>query len=84
MDAMLAVLHGCFEGVSDMSRGDPTISLHDVLMSAFAMMALKDPSLLAFERRRIAEEHNLRSVFHIKDIPCDTQMRTRLDVVDPT
>jgi len=52
-------------------------------MSGFAMMALKDPSLLAFERRRTTEEHNLRSVFHIKDIPCDTQMRTRLDVVDP-
>jgi hypothetical protein len=83
MDAMLATLHGCFEGVRDMSRGDATIRLHDVLMSGFAMMALKDPSLLAFERRRIAEEHNLRSVFHIKDIPCDTQMRTRLDVVDP-
>lgn len=83
MDAMLANLHGCFEGVKDMGRGDPTIRLHDVLMSGFAMMALKDPSLLAFERRRIAEEHNLRSVFHIKDIPCDTQMRTRLDVVDP-
>jgi hypothetical protein len=83
MDAMLGVLHGCFEGVKDMSRGDPTIRLHDVLMSGFAMMALKDPSLLAFERRRIAEGHNLRSVFHIKDIPCDTQMRTRLDIVDP-
>lgn len=83
MDAMLATLHGCFQGVKDMSRGDPTISLHDVLMSGFAMMALKDPSLLAFERRRTTEEHNLRSVFHIKDIPCDTQMRTRLDVVDP-
>jgi hypothetical protein len=83
MDAMLATLHGCFEGVRDPSRGEPTIRLHDVLMSGFAMMALKDPSLLAFERRRIVEEHNLRSVFHIKDIPCDTQMRTRLDVVDP-
>jgi hypothetical protein len=83
MDAMLGILHGCFEGVKDMSKGDPTIRLHDVLMSGFAMMALKDPSLLAFERRRIAEEHNLRSIFHIKDIPCDTQMRTRLDIVDP-
>jgi len=83
MDAMLATLHGCFQGVKDMSRGDHTISLHDVLMSGFAMMALKDPSLLAFERRKTNEEHNLRSVFHIKDIPCDTQMRTRLDVVDP-
>jgi hypothetical protein len=83
MDAMLAILHGCFEGVRDTSRGDPTISLHDVLMSGFAMMALKDPSLLAFDRRRIAQDHNLRSVFHIKVIPCDTQMRTRLDGVDP-
>jgi hypothetical protein len=69
--------------VKDMSRGNPAIRLHDVLMSGFAMMALKDPSMLAFERRRIAEEHNLRSVFHIKDIPCDTQMRSRLDLVDP-
>jgi hypothetical protein len=83
MDAMLRVLHGCFQGVKDTSKGDPTIRLHDVLMSGFAMMALKDPSLLAFERRRIAEEHNLRSIFHIKEIPCDTQMRTRLDGVDP-
>jgi hypothetical protein len=83
MDAMLAIVHGCFEGVRDPSKGDPTISLHDVLMSGFAMMALKDPSMLAFERRRIAQEHNLRSAFHIKDIPCDTQMRTRIDVVDP-
>ena len=83
MDAMLATLHRCFEGVRDVSRGEPTIRLDDVLMSGFAMMALKDPSLLAFDRRRIAEEHNLRSVFHIKDIPCDTQMRTRLDGVDP-
>lgn len=83
MDAVLTILHGCFEGVRDPSKGDPTISLHDVLMSGFAMMALKDPSMLAFERRRIALKHNLRSAFHIKDIPCDTQMRTRLDEVDP-
>ena len=82
-DAMVATLHGCFEGVTDTSKGNPPIRLPDVLMSGFAMMALKDPSLLAFDRRRIAEDHNLRSVFHIKDIPCDTQMRTRLDEVDP-
>ena len=85
MDAMLASLHGCFEAVRDPSAGTPEIRLHDILMSGFAMMALKDPSLLAFERRRmdIAEARNLRSVFHIKDIPCDTQMRTRLDVIAP-
>jgi len=80
-DALIAALHQRFAAIKVPSVGQPSISLHDALMSGFAMMALKDPSLLAFDRRRIAEEHNLRSIFHIKDIPCDTQMRTRLDEV---
>lgn len=52
-------------------------------MSAFAMFSLKDPSLLAFDARRVAEAHNLQSIYGIGQIPCDTQMRTRLDPVDP-
>jgi hypothetical protein len=54
-DALIAALHPSFEAVKDPSKGQPQISLHDVLMSAFAMFSLKDPSLLQFERRRMAE-----------------------------
>jgi len=54
----------------------------DVLMSAFAMFSLKDPSLLAFDKRR-CNDHNLKSIYNIQNIPCDTQMRTILDDVDP-
>ena len=81
--AMLATLHRCFAGVKDMCKGITAISLHDALMSAFAMFSLKDPSLLAFDRRRSAQEHNLKSIYGIGQIPCDTQMRTRLDEVHP-
>lgn len=58
------------------------ISLEDALMSGLAMFSLKDPSLLAFEKRR-AEGENLQKVFGIKQIPSDTQMRTILDEVEP-
>ncbi len=51
-------------------------------MSAFAMFALKDPSLLAFDERR-AKPENLRQVFGIQHIPSDTQMRTIADEVNP-
>jgi hypothetical protein len=72
---MIAALHPCFEAVRDPCMGVPQISLHDVLMSAFTMSSLKDPSLLQFDHRRIAEEHNLRSIYHVKDFPCETQVR---------
>jgi hypothetical protein len=61
-DALIAALHPCFEAVKDPGKGQPQISLHDVLMSAFAMFSLKDPSLLQFDRRRIAEEHRLKEL----------------------
>ena len=53
-------------------------SMADAVMSAFALFSLKDPSLLAFEKRR--NDANMKSLFRILNIPSDTQMRT---IVDP-
>jgi len=50
-------------------------------MSTFAMFALKDPSLLAFEQRR--SDGNLKALFDIGQIPSDTQMREILDPLAP-
>ena len=56
----------------------------DALLSAFAMFSLKDPSLLAFEKRRLdGYESNLKSVYKMNSIPSDTQMRTILDPIPP-
>jgi len=62
-------------------RRCPQFSQADTLMAGLALYSLKDPSLLAFQRR--ASDHNLRSVFGLQGIPCDTQMRTILDDVQP-
>ena len=56
-------------------------SMADSVMSAFALFSLKDPSLLAFEKRR--NDANMKSLFRILDIPSDTQMRTILDSLEP-
>jgi hypothetical protein len=50
-------------------------------MSGLALFALKDPSLLAFDDRR--QDENMKRLFHIGRVPCDTQMRSILDPLDP-
>jgi len=50
-DPLFEGLHKDFLGVSD-CRDDPDISMADSLMSEFAVFFLKDPSLLAFDKRR--------------------------------
>lgn len=82
-DALNEAVRKTFARVLQPGNGDYAIPLTDCLMSGYAMFVLKDPSLLAFDRRRIAEQHNLESIFGIKQAPCDTQMRTRLDPVEP-
>lgn len=82
-DALYAEVHRGFSKVEETAKGSPQISLCDNLMSGFAIFSLKDPSLLAFDQRRKREEHNLKSIYGMERVPCDTQMRTRLDDVEP-
>ncbi len=81
-DALFKRLHNDFSGVSDFRDGDIDISMADALMSGFAVFSLKDPSLLAFDERRTTDG-NLKSIYHIGNIPCDTQMRTIIDEANP-
>jgi hypothetical protein len=82
-DALIRSVRASFEEVGETRKGNATISMEDALMSSYAMFSLKDPSMLAFERRRRAQEHNLKTVYKLKAIPCDTQMRTILDPLPP-
>jgi len=82
-DAMFAAIRQDFAKVADHRANNSTIPLVDVLMSGFAVFSLKDPSLLAFDKRRCDEPESLRGVYGIGIIPCDSQMRTSLDEVPP-
>ena len=82
-DALFQNIHQSFQGIRDPRTGRPSISLAAALMSGLAMFALKDPSMLAFDQRRQADEKSLQRIFHVEDVPCDTRMREILDPVNP-
>lgn len=81
-DALFKRVKESFEEIPDHREENQQIPLCDALMSAFAMFSLKDPSLLAFEERR-KTDGNLKTIYQIGRAPCDSQMRTILDDVDP-
>jgi hypothetical protein len=82
-DAMFEAIRQDFTKIVDHRANNRKIPLVDVLMSGFAMFSLKDPSLLAFDKRRCDEPESLHGVYGIGIIPCDSQMRTSLDEVPP-
>lgn len=59
-------------------------SLHDALMSGFACMHFQEPSLLQFQIHMQEDQHrnNMATLFDVKSIPKDTQMRAIIDEVD--
>ncbi len=61
------------------------ITLKDCLKGAFAMFSLKSPSLLSFDlgSREKTLFCNLKNLYGLRRVPCDTYMREKLDVVDP-
>jgi|ERR1700719_1664921 hypothetical protein len=86
---MLAKIRSIFKEIPEPLRDPrglkPGISLPDCLMSGLALFGLKFPSLLQFDEGREDKiiKHNLKTLYHVEDTPCDTYMRVRLDEVDP-
>lgn len=60
--------------------------LLNIIMAGLAMMFWQDPGLLPFQRRMKEKKgsSNLESLFHVSQIPGDTQFRNLLDPIDPT
>lgn len=85
MPGLLNVLANSLSKIKD-SQDRSEISIKDCLLSGYAVFSLKYPSLLQFDndwREDQGIKHNLHKLYGIKQIPCDTYMRERLDKVDP-
>jgi hypothetical protein len=82
-DALIRAVRSSFEHVGETRKGKAQIPMEDALMAAFAMFSLKDSSMLQFDKRRLEQPTNLKTVYKLTAIPCDTQMRTILDPVPP-
>jgi hypothetical protein len=82
-DALFRALRSQFASLADLRSGAVEIPSGDALMSALAMVSLKDPSLLALDHRRHDPDDNFRTIYGIDRVPCDSQMRDILDPLDP-
>lgn len=69
--------------VRDHREVRPKIELTNVLLSAFAMFSLKDPSLLSFVDNYPHRKENLELVYGISTIPSEQGLRKILDPVNP-
>lgn len=83
--ALLNQVRRAFEKIPDPRRYGQQFSLTDVLMSGLAVFCLKYPSLLKFDEQRNEARirANLKALYGVQQAPCDTQMRSVLDRVDP-
>jgi hypothetical protein len=80
-DPLIQQIHRRAEQLPDSRKGNNvTYSVTDAVMSAIAMFSLKDPSLPAFQERR--NDTNMKNIFRILQVPCDTQTREILDPLD--
>lgn len=83
LDSELVKLRTIFEGVKDKRALNASHKLSDILMSGYAMFSLKHSSLHDFEQQNHVEKMNLQTVFGIKKICSQTQLRDVLDDVNP-
>jgi hypothetical protein len=86
---LLKKVHNTFIKIPEPARDPrglkPRISMGNCLMSGLAMFSLKYPSLLQFDQgqEEPTTKHNLKTLYGIDAVPCDTYMRERLDKIDP-
>jgi len=83
MDGEIGKLRQLFEVQLDQRASNIQHSLPDILMSGYAMFALKHPSLLSFEQQNQVEQQNLKGVYGIESLCSDAQLRKVLDNVNP-
>jgi hypothetical protein len=78
LETLVSLLSDCFIRMPDHRDSERVdYSMHDTLMSGFALMFFQHPSLLQFQR---AMKHrrgrcNLQTTFSVKQPPSDSQMR---------
>ncbi len=82
-DSLNELLKNNFAKLKYNRDDNKSIKLSDILMSAYAMFSLKQPSLLTFKDTYSADKRNLKSVFQISKAPSDNEMRKVIDNIEP-
>ena len=83
VDSLIVNLRSRFDSFTDKRAKNSSVSLTDILMSAYAIFSLKYSSLLQFEMQNPIEKENLKNLFCLTKTCNDSQMRVVLDQVNP-
>ena len=83
VDSLIKNLRSRFDNFEDKRAKNSSVSLTDILMSAYAIFSLKYSSLLQFEMQNPIEKGNLMNLFCLSKTCNDSQMRVVLDEVNP-
>ena len=83
---LLSLLNEAIDTAPDPRTGSNTqYSMHDFAICAFALFFMQSPSFLAFQRLMQQERgmNNAATLFAVRAIPTDAQIRTILDTIQP-
>jgi hypothetical protein len=86
LNKLVGLLKEAIAGFPDTRTGKNTgYSMEDFALSAFSVFFMQSPSFLAHQRtmKTSKGKSNAETVFGIKKIPCDNQIRSVLDPVSP-
>ena len=85
-DRLLDSLRRCCQAVPDLRRGqNTTYAMADFALAAFAPFFMQCPSFLAHQRHLETGQgrSNCQTLFGMRKIPGDSQIRAKLDPLDP-
>lgn len=85
-DELVAHLRDVLRALPDRRKGkNLSYAMEDFGLSAFSVFFTQSPSFLAHQRtmQQARGHHNAQSFFHVQQIPCDNQIRQRLDPIPP-
>lgn len=86
-DRLLDSLRRCCQSVPDQRRGqNTTYGMADFALAAFAPFFMQSPSFLAHQRHLETGRgrSNCETLFGLRKIPGDSQIRAKLDLVEPS
>lgn len=68
------------------SGSNTSYSIEDAALGAFSLFFTQNPSFLSFQTamQKAKGKNNAKSLFGIKNIPCDNHIRDLMDVVSPS
>jgi hypothetical protein len=87
IDRLLGSLEAIGEKIPDQRQSGRNFRYHllDGIKSAFAVFFFQHPSLLDFQRamKERKKRNNMETLFGVRQIPSDNQIRTLLDMIEP-